>query len=325
MGENNANTGKFEDYILAHPFVGEPGNLYEAMNYIMQLGGKRVRPQLLLLAYQSVAGTLNEDVMKLALAVETFHNFSLVHDDIMDNAPVRRGQPAVHEKWDMGTAILVGDNLLIKCYDLILKTGLNNRELLLGTFTEMAAQVCEGQQMDMNLPEQVGISDADYLKMIQLKTAVLPAAALKMGALAAGCAAELAEYFYQFGLNLGMAFQLQDDYLDCFGSSAETGKQEGGDILENKKTLLYLYALTHLNKASVEELSNWYKGRVQDLQMKISRVRTLFTEAGSDVYLLQLKAEYEQKALVFLDKACSEGHARAQMMQLFDFLKARKV
>jgi geranylgeranyl diphosphate synthase type II len=323
--DHSAGAGNFAGYIETHPFSGQPANLYEAMNYIMQLGGKRLRPQLLLLAYESVKGSLDEQAMKLALSIETFHNFSLVHDDIMDNAPVRRGKPTVHEQWDSGTAILAGDNLLIYCYRLMLDCHFENKLQLLDVFTDMATQVCDGQQMDMNLPGLDRMTEDVYLEMIRLKTAVLPACALKMGAMAAGADAEIAHHFYLFGLNLGMAFQLQDDYLDCFGSPEETGKQEGGDIIENKKTLLYLHAMQHLGAEAQTELSGWFSKDAAHVPDKLRKVRQLFKDAESDVYVLYLKAQYEKEALEHLQKACSENRAKAGLIQLFEFLKTRKV
>ncbi len=325
MAENIVNSDSFEQYLISHPFLGKPENLYNSMNYIMQLGGKRVRPKLLLLAYQCVAGKISDDVNQLALAIETFHNFSLVHDDIMDNAPLRRGKKTVHEEWNESTAILAGDNLLIHCYSMILKTGLPNKEVLLREFSDMAIQVCEGQQMDMNLPTREFISEEEYLRMIRLKTAVLPATALKMGALAAEAQEEKAAHFYDFGLNLGMAFQLQDDYLDAFGTEPETGKREGGDILENKRTILFLHALKNLYNEGREELLTWYGERVMDPAMKVNRVRTLFKEAGSDIYLIKLKSEFESFALENLEMSCGNSEYKQQVLTLFDFLKARKV
>lgn len=325
MTENIVTSDNFEEYLISHPFLGKPENLYNSMNYIMQLGGKRMRPKLLLLAHQCIAGTLTKDVYQLALAIETLHNFSLVHDDIIDNAPIRRGKKTVHEEWNLPTAILAGDNLLIKCYDLILKTSLPKKEELLNEFTTMAMQVCEGQQMDMNLPGKEHITEEEYLHMIRLKTAVLPACALKMGALAAGASLDKSDHFYDFGLNLGMAFQLQDDFLDCFGTAAETGKQEGGDILENKRTLLFLHAQQHLEGSDREELNRWYGERVLDQSAKINRVRELFVKAGSDRYLLNLKHEFEEHALENLEQACGQSEFKQHVLMLFDFLKARKV
>lgn len=160
---------KFESYLLNHPFTGKPDSLYAPMNYIMQLGGKRMRPKLLIMAYESCGGQQIEEAYKLALAIETFHNFSLVHDDIMDNAPIRRGKKTVHEKWNTATAILAGDNLLTKCYDLILNAKVNHKESILQLFTTTATQVCEGQQFDMDLPKQTHVDEAEYLEMINTK------------------------------------------------------------------------------------------------------------------------------------------------------------
>jgi geranylgeranyl diphosphate synthase type II len=324
MTENIVASDSFEEYLISHPFLGKPENLYNPMNYIMQLGGKRMRPKLLLLAFQSVSEELNKDVFQLALSIETFHNFSLLHDDIMDNAPIRRGKKTVHEEWNAATAILAGDNLLIQCYDLILKTSLPNKAELLNEFTIMATQVCEGQQMDMNLPNQELISDEEYLQMIRLKTAVLPACALKMGALAANASLERADVFYDFGLNLGMAFQLQDDYLDAFGSAEEIGKQEGGDIIENKRTLLYLHALRTLTGGDKEELQYWFNSKPEDPANKIERVRSLFKLAESDRFLMDLKADFERHALTNIDIACEGSSNKAHVLALFDLLKTRK-
>ena len=314
----------FETYLLKHPFTGIPESLYAPMNYIMQLGGKRMRPKLLIMAYESCGGQQKEDANKLALAIETFHNFSLVHDDIMDNAHLRRGQKTVHEKWNTATAILAGDNLLTKCYDLILNTNVANKETLLKLFTNTATQVCEGQQLDMDLPNQSHVTEAEYLEMIKYKTAVLPAVALQMGALAANSTNEVAASFYQYGLNLGMAFQLQDDYLDTFGTTEAIGKQVGGDILENKKTVLYLHALNHLLGASKQQLENWFTQTAQDNTLKIEQVKALYQMANSDTYLLNMKAEYEAKALEHLaNTGLNEAH-KSIFIALFDLIKNRQ-
>ncbi len=325
MAETTLHTDvdKFEQFLKKHPFTGVPENLYEPMNYMMNLGGKRMRPKLLLMAYEAVNGHLNNDAFKLALAIETFHNFSLVHDDIMDNAPIRRGKPTVHLHWNAATAILAGDNLIMKCYELILDTNLENTHTILKLFTAMAQQVCEGQQMDMNLPQQSIVTEADYLEMIKLKTAVLPALALKIGALAANAPLHIAEEYYAFGLNFGMAFQLQDDYLDSFGTAADIGKQEGGDILENKKTILYLHALQTLPLTQQTELNNWYNNTTQS-QEKIEQVRSLFSQANSHTYLTELKHNYEQKALAHLQIACKNNNYLKAFMGLFEVFRNRK-
>jgi len=313
----------FESYLLNHPFNGQPETLYAPMNYIMQLGGKRMRPKLLLMAYESCGGLHKEDANKLALAIETFHNFSLVHDDIMDNAQLRRGQKTVHEKWNTATAILAGDNLLTKCYDLILNTEVNNKERILKLFTATATQVCEGQQLDMDLPNQNQVTEAEYLEMIKYKTAVLPAVALQMGALAANSSNALAETFYQFGLNLGMAFQLQDDYLDTFGTTEAIGKQVGGDILENKKTVLYLHAMLNLQGEPQQQLKNWFTQTTQDNTLKIEEVKDLYQMAKSDVYLLNRKAAYENKALEHLANTGMDDANKSIFIALFELIKNR--
>ncbi len=323
MTENVVTSDNFEHYLVSHPFAGKPENLYNAMNYIMQLGGKRMRPKFLLLAYKACGGNNDEQALKLALSIETFHNFSLVHDDIMDNAPIRRGKKTVHEEWNMPTAILAGDNLLLQCYRLILETEFDCRIDLLKEFTAMSALVCDGQQMDMNLPNFESISEAEYLKMIELKTAVLPACALKMGAMAAGADAATAEQYYQFGLNIGMAFQLQDDYLDAFGSAADIGKQEGGDIIENKRTILYLHAESTLNADDCNTLKEWMRSNPEPADEKIQAVRALFKAAQSDVYLSEMKAQYEHKALEILESVCNNPVYKEQFMLLFDMLKTR--
>lgn len=323
MAENIVTSDNFEQYLISQPFTGKPENLYNSMNYIMQLGGKRMRPKFLLLAYKNAGGLNDEQALRLALAIETFHNFSLVHDDIMDKAPIRRGKKTVHEEWNIPTAILAGDNLLIKCFELILNSGFVNKLELLREFTTMSSLVCDGQQMDMNLPYMEFIQEQDYLKMIELKTAVLPACALKMGALAAGVEESEANLYYQFGLNIGMAFQLQDDYLDAFGSESEIGKQEGGDIIENKKTILFIHALRTLSAESKREFLNWYHEPAHDLPLKIERVREFFKEAGSDKYLNDMKADYEFKALGFLEQFSKDILYKTQFMQLFELLKAR--
>jgi geranylgeranyl diphosphate synthase type II len=322
MADHHINSEAIENYILSNPFKGKPENLYNAMNYIMQLGGKRMRPQLMLLSYLAVKNEVNNSAFNIALALETFHNFSLVHDDIMDNAPIRRGKKTVHEEWDIPTAILVGDNLLIKCYELIMDTDFENKIPLMKEFTKMASLVCDGQQLDMNMPDKEFVTEVEYLNMIELKTAVLPACALKMGAMAAGANEKECQLFYDFGLNLGMAFQLQDDYLDAFGLESQIGKQVGGDILENKKTVLFIHALNHLSDSSKEELLNWYESK-SSTEEKINKVKELFEQAGSRNYLFNLKASYEVKALEFLSSITMNQKVKIEFDNLFGFLKSR--
>lgn len=294
------NIVEIEQLIKENSFAGNPQNLYDAMNYIMQLGGKRVRPQMFLMACKALNNKLNHDLNQMALAIETFHNFSLVHDDIMDQAKLRRGKPTVHEKWDMPLAILSGDNLLIKCYEMIANTQFSNKINLIQEFSKMATLICEGQQLDMNLAAAITSTEEDYLKMIRLKTAELPAYTLKMAALSCGAENQVVDLLYQFGLNLGMAFQLQDDYLDCYGTEKTLGKKVGGDILENKKTVMFIHALNHLDETNKQILLNWYNKPVLDENSKIFQVLNCFNTAKSDEYLMHLKNEYENNCVKIL-------------------------
>ena len=232
----------FLSYLKDYNTERDPKNLYEPVQYILNLGGKRLRPILTLMTADCFGGDVNK-ALDAALAVEVFHNFSLIHDDIMDDAPLRRGQQTVHEKWDLNTGILSGDAMLIMAYQLFENYPPETFQNLLTLFSKTALEVCEGQQYDIDFETRNAVSIAEYLKMIEYKTAVLVAAAMKMGAIIAGASDEDQNRCYEFGKNLGIAFQLQDDYLDAFGNPETFGKQVGGDIIENKKTYLYLKAL----------------------------------------------------------------------------------
>lgn len=228
--------------VEAQVYPKKPEGLYAPISYFLQLGGKRIRPVLLLLAIE-MFGENYEKHVNIALAVELFHNFTLVHDDIMDNAPLRRGKDTVHAKWDINTAILSGDAMLIKAYQLLQNAPKEHLSTLLDLFNQTALEVCEGQQFDMNFEQLNTVSIAEYIHMIRLKTAVLLGCALKMGAILGNANYTDAQNLYEFGVNIGIAFQLQDDLLDAFAPSAEFGKQKGGDIIANKKTFLLLKAI----------------------------------------------------------------------------------
>ncbi|MNE23419.1 (2E,6E)-farnesyl diphosphate synthase [compost metagenome] len=232
----------FINYLQNQNIHKEPANLYEPIEYILGLGGKRIRPVLTLMAAE-VFDTDYSIALPAAMAVEVFHNFSLVHDDIMDDAPLRRGQITVHEKWDLNTGILSGDAMLILAYQYFEQYDAIVFRNLAKLFSKTALEVCEGQQWDVDFEDRKDVTIPQYLKMIEYKTAVLVAAAMKMGAIVAKTSEKEADLIYDFGLNLGLAFQLQDDYLDAFGDPETFGKQVGGDIIENKKTYLYLKAL----------------------------------------------------------------------------------
>jgi geranylgeranyl diphosphate synthase type II len=258
----------------------EPDHLYAPIKYILSLGGKRLRPVLTLMVCDFF-GTDFQKAIPAALAVEMFHNFSLIHDDIMDNAPLRRGQKTVHEKWDTNTAILSGDAMLILAYRFFENYEPQVFRDLAKLFSETALQVCEGQQHDMDFETRDDVTLIEYLKMIDHKTAVLLGAAMKMGAIVAGASKSDQEGIYQFGRNLGIAFQLQDDFLDVFGDPETFGKQVGGDIIANKKTFLYLIANAQGSRQQAEELEHLFSIDPQDPTDKINTVREIFTDSGA--------------------------------------------
>ena len=274
-------------------YLGEPKELYEPMNYVLQLGGKRLRPVTVLLA----ANLFSENIslaIPAAKAIEVFHNFTLVHDDIMDDAPLRRGKQTVHEKWNDNVAILSGDSLLIKSYDHFLEGNYKNLIEILSTFNTTAIEVCEGQQLDMNYETRSDVTIDDYIKMIRLKTSVLLGGSMKIGALLAESNLSDAEHLYDFGVNLGLAFQLQDDYLDCFGDPEKFGKQIGGDIISNKKTFMMLKAL-ELDKSG--ELNKWIKKESFNSSEKVFAVKALYKLLKVDELASELMDEYYSKGL----------------------------
>ncbi|MCB0480234.1 MAG: polyprenyl synthetase family protein [Flavobacteriales bacterium] len=255
---------------------GEPISLYEPIEYILQLGGKRIRP-ICALAACEMFGLPYEKAMNQALAIEIFHNFSLMHDDIMDNAPLRRGQATVHEKWGVNTAILSGDAMLVLTYHYLHKIVNTGSLNALATFNAAAIQVCEGQQMDMEFEGRDEVSMDEYITMIRKKTAVLLGESLRQGALAAGAGIEDAHLAYDFGTNFGIAFQLQDDLLDAFGDPKKFGKKVGGDIIEGKKTFLYLKALQVADSPLREELKKIYQGGDFSEAEKIQKVLDIYS------------------------------------------------
>ncbi|MDC6350384.1 polyprenyl synthetase family protein [Zeaxanthinibacter sp. PT1] len=269
-----------DDFLQTGIKTGEPDGLYEPMRYILGLGGKRLRPALTLMAAEALGGDV-EDSMDAAVALELFHNFSLVHDDIMDNAPVRRGQVTVHEKWDLATGILSGDAMLILSYQLFEKYDAEKFKLLVALFSQTAREVCEGQQYDMEFELQDEVPISLYLTMIANKTAVLVGTAMKMGAILAGASPQVQDACYHYGLNLGIAFQLQDDYLDAFGDPKTFGKQVGGDIIANKKTYLYLKSLELSDQEQRTELQHWFSIKPGKPDPKVRAVKDIYLESGA--------------------------------------------
>lgn len=292
-------TQSLEDYLATLP--QKP--LYEPVSYILSLGGKRIRPQLTLMSAKAFGGKV-EEAMPLALAVEMFHNFSLVHDDIMDNAPLRRGKTTVHEKWNSNTAILSGDAMLILVYDLVLKAPHSITADAIEIVNRVSLEVCEGQMDDMEFEQRNNVSIEEYVEMIRQKTAVLLGGALELGALVAGADKKQQEDIRNFGIHLGIAFQLKDDLLDSFGESAAVGKQIGGDILANKKTYLYLKALEKANDIQKKELLKWFNTGSENAAEKIKSVKEIFLNLGIDTST-QEQVDYYSKLAISNLLACN--------------------
>ena len=282
------------------PIPGYPAALYEPISYILTLGGKRMRPALLLLACDLFGGDVDSAICP-ALAIEVFHNFTLMHDDIMDNAPLRRGKITVHERWNKNVGILSGDVMLVHAYQLMMQVKEHLLRTVLDIFNETAVGVCEGQQVDMEFEQRHNVSIDEYLTMIRLKTAVLLGGALKIGALIGGADIKDAELIYSFGENLGIAFQLQDDILDVYGDPEKFGKQVGGDIISNKKTFLLIKALELANEIQLNELTNWINLKQFDHTEKVEAITTIYSKLNIRDYSESAMQTYAGKAFEALD------------------------
>ena len=307
----------FSDYLKTSLPESPPVNLYRPTSYILKLGGKRIRPILTLISAEVFGGS-SKNALPAALGIEVFHNFSLIHDDIMDKAPLRRGKKTVHEKWDVNTAILSGDVMLIWSYELFQKYSPDISFLLNVIFTKTARKVCEGQQMDMDFPNQEDISIDDYMLMIEYKTAALIGCALSVGAIISGAKNEQVNLIYDIGLELGLVFQLQDDYLDVFGDRKKTGKQIGGDIIENKKTFLHLYAKTKSSNELKKELKKWTALSPKDPEKKISVIKSIYNSSGA-VKAIQKKIELLSKTSI--NKIKSLKLTQSKEIILIDFVE----
>lgn len=312
------------DYLLSQYQVKEPKNLYEPIHYILGLGGKRMRPVLTLMSAEIFDADYKK-ALPAALAVEVFHNFSLIHDDIMDDAPLRRGNETVHEKWNLNTGILSGDAMLILAYQYFEKYDPKVFRDLAKLFSKTALEVCEGQQWDVDFESREDVTILDYLKMIEYKTAVLVAAAMKMGAIIAETSTENAELIYDFGLNLGLAFQLQDDYLDAFGDPETFGKQVGGDIIENKKTYLYLKALEFASASEKEQLLHLFSIHPHDNTEKINSVKSIFNATGATSATQKAIQDFTLTAFATLQKISIDNEKKEQLQSFGENLMGRKV
>jgi geranylgeranyl diphosphate synthase type II len=319
---------KYSDALVAHlankVTLKEPASLYEPIDYILTLGGKRLRPVLTLMSADFFGGNYKQ-ALDASLAVEMFHNFSLVHDDIMDNAPLRRGHQTVHEKWDVNTGILSGDAMLILAYQLFETYRPEVFMQLAVLFSKTALEVCEGQQYDVDFETRNDVTISEYIKMIEYKTAVLIGASLQMGAIIADASQSCQEKIYAFGKNLGIAFQLQDDYLDAFGNPLTFGKQVGGDIIANKKTFLYLTALQKSTPAEAQELSSLFASMPKDPSDKITAVKEIFVSSGAAKATEDEIARYTNTSISLLqDIKISQQH-KDTLKSFADFLMNRNV
>jgi geranylgeranyl diphosphate synthase type II len=312
------------DYLQSQYETKEPRNLYEPIHYILDLGGKRMRPVLTLMSAEVFDADFKL-ALPAALAVEVFHNFSLVHDDIMDDAPLRRGNETVHEKWNVNTAILSGDAMLILAYQYFEQYNTEVFRDLAKLFSKTALEVCEGQQYDVDFETRDDVTIPEYLKMIEYKTAVLVAAAMKMGAIVAETSKENADLIYDFGLNLGLAFQLQDDYLDAFGDPATFGKQVGGDIIENKKTYLYLKAQEFSSPAQREELMHLFSIHPVDTNDKVASVKNVFEKTGAAEATQQAITDFTMKAFETLENMQISADKKAILRLFGEKLMSRNV
>ena len=301
----------------------EPYGLYEPIEYTLAAGGKRVRPQLAMIACQMFGGN-EEEALPAALALEVFHNFTLLHDDVMDKADMRRGRPTVHVKWNENTAILSGDQMLIEAYQLLSDVPSDKLPKVLRLFNKMATEICEGQQYDVDFESMEHVTKDEYLMMIRLKTSVLLATALQIGAYIADANEQAQEALYQFGINIGLAFQIQDDILDVWGDPKTFGKAVGGDISCNKKTFVYLEAMRRGGeRRGGERLEEWYSQVLEDNTEKIAAVKAIFEQLGVREACEAMVEDYTQKALAILD-TLPQNVASDQLRQLANKLNTRK-
>jgi geranylgeranyl diphosphate synthase type II len=310
---------QFEEHFNKRHFPNEPASLYDASQHILTIGGKRVRPVAVLMGNE-LFDEIKPDAWQVATAIELFHNFTLIHDDIMDEAPLRRGKPTVHAVHGINTAILAGDVTLTMSYE-YLNNVKNNLHGILSLFNKTALEVSEGQQMDMDFEKREMVHLDEYVRMIELKTSVLLAASLTLGAMIGGASIGNTKHVYEFGRNLGIAFQIQDDYLDCFGDPAKFGKQVGGDIKANKKTFLMIHALETASPSQQQQLKELMQINPAD---KVEQVLAIYTSAGVDEWAMQLKDQYLEKAMLHLEDVAVLSKRKEPLQQLAQFLVQRE-
>ena len=309
-------------YLDSLPYDRKPASLYAPIKYVLSMGGKRIRPTLMLLAYNLFKDD-PEKILSSACALETYHNYTLLHDDFMDNADVRRGQPTVHKKWNANLAVLSGDSMLVLAYQRMIECDSHLAEVL-RLFTETALEIGEGQQMDMEFETRNDVCEEEYIEMIRLKTSVLLACAMKIGALLADAPADDADNLYRFGEKIGLAFQLQDDYLDVYGDPAVFGKAIGGDIVSNKKTYMLINAFNRADNAQRAELERWIRATDFDRREKVKAVTGLYDEMGIDRLAQQKIAGYFNESKTYLDRVGVSDERKSELMRYAQRMMKRR-
>ena len=311
------------DYLDKLPYNRNPKSLYEPIKYVLSMGGKRVRPTLMLLAYNLYREN-PEKILMNAIALETYHNYTLLHDDLMDHADVRRGKPTVHRKWDANTAILSGDSMLVLAYERMAQCDAEHLSDVLKLFTETALEIGEGQQYDMEFETRNDVTEDEYIEMIRLKTSVLLACALKMGAILADASKEDQENLYKFGEQIGLAFQLQDDYLDVYGDPKVFGKAIGGDITSNKKTYMLINAFNHANAEQRAELEKWVAAVDFDRDEKVRAITQLYNEIGIDKMAIDKINWYFEQSKKYLQAVSVSEERKEELAHYAEKMMKRK-
>lgn len=300
------------DFLANLTYERKPYSLYEPIRYVLSMGGKRIRPTLMLMSYNLYCDD-PEKILMNAIALETYHNYTLLHDDLMDNADMRRGKLTVHKKWDANTAILSGDSMLVLAYERMAQCDAKHLQSVLHLFTETALEIGEGQQYDMEFETRDDVREEEYIEMIRLKTSVLLACALKIGAILADASKADADNLYKFGEQIGLAFQLQDDYLDVYGDPKVFGKEIGGDITSNKKTYMLINAFNHANAEQRKELERWISAKSFDRKEKVEAVTRLYNEIGIDKMAQDKIAYYFEQSKKYLDAVSVPAEKKAEL------------
>lgn len=314
---------KVNHFLKSLPYNRQPKTLYDPIRYVLSMGGKRIRPVLMLLAYQLYKDD-PESILMQAAALETYHNYTLLHDDLMDNADLRRGHETVHKKWNANQAILSGDSMLVLAYERMAQCAADKLSQVLAIFTETALEIGEGQQYDIDFERRTDVEEDEYIEMVRLKTSVLLACALKIGGALAGAPEQDLDNLYKFGERIGLAFQLQDDFLDVYGDPRVFGKAIGGDITSNKKTYMLINAFNHANDAQREELTRWITAKTFDRAEKVAAVTRLYNEIGVDKLALDKIASYFEQSKKYLDAVKVDDDKKTVLRQYAEKMMSRK-